>query len=276
MSSKKRRDIPRFGQAIIETHCHLDYLEEEALPEALNSAAEVGIERIVTIAVSPDNLDTVRRLAQGHPQVWCTQGIHPHEAAQYDDDVEARILAGCQASTRVVAIGEIGLDYYYDHADRAVQRQVFARQLALAAQLQLPVVIHSRDADADMQAILEEHVGDLPRRGVIHSFSSGLGLAEYCIDAGFYLGYNGMVTFNSADNVREAVALTPLEQLVLETDAPYLTPVPYRGRPNAPHFLPFVAERIAQIKELPIEQMLTAAYRNSLALFFPAPQGTAA
>lgn len=273
MSAKQRRDIPRYGKPIIETHCHLDYLAEGDLPETLRQAQAVGVERVVTIAVSPDNLATVRALADANVQIWCTQGIHPHEAAQYSQAVDDEIRRYC-SHPRVVAVGEIGLDYYYDHADRQVQREVFARQLQIAADNNLPVVIHSRDADEDMQAILTEHLAGLTGPGVIHSFSSGIALAEFCIDAGFMLGFNGMVTFRNADNVREAVAATPLDQILLETDAPYLTPVPYRGRTNAPCYLPFIAETIADVKNLPIDSLLDAAYANSQRLFFSGPQAT--
>lgn len=276
MAKSKRREIPRFRCAIIETHCHLDYLDPADLEEELRVAREHGIERIVTIAVSPDNLDTVRELASACSDVYCTQGVHPHEAEAFNDDVAARIRAA-GADRRVVAIGEIGLDYYYDHADRDVQRDAFARQLAMASQLDLPVVIHTRDADEDTQAILTEHLPHLRRRGVIHSFSSGLALAEFCLDAGFMLGFNGMATFRNADNVRHAVTLTPLDRLVLETDAPYLTPVPYRGRTNGPRYLPFIAEKIAEIKDVEIEKLLTHCLANSERLFFSrGPAGTAA
>ncbi|MHA7816641.1 MAG: TatD family hydrolase [Pseudohaliea sp.] len=268
MSKKQRRAIPRFATPIVETHCHLDYLGEAGLGETLAAAADVGIERVVTIAVAPDNLATVRRIAEADARVWCTQGIHPHEAGSYDDAVEAAIREGA-AHPRVVAIGEIGLDYYYDHTDRGAQRDAFARQLALAAELALPVVIHSRDADEDTEAILGEHLPGLSRRGVIHSFTSGAGLAGFALDAGFYLGFNGITTFRNADNVRAIVELTPVEQLLLETDAPYLTPVPYRGTTNAPCYLPFVAEKIAELKGLPVEELLAIARRSSYALFFP-------
>ena len=272
MSKPARRDIPRFHCPIVETHCHLDYLDADALADELAAARAQGVERIITIAVSPDNLDTVRALAAAQDRVFCTQGIHPHEAASWNEHVATRVREAT-ADARVVAIGEIGLDYYYDHADRAVQRRVFAAQLAIAAETQLPVVIHSRDADADMQAILAEHLPALTRRGVIHSFSSGLGLAEFAIDAGFMLGYNGMVTFRSADNVRAAVAITPTNAILLETDAPYLTPVPYRGRSNAPRYLPFVAETVAQVKSLPVETLLEACLANSERLFFAGQDG---
>lgn len=265
--SRKRRDIPRFDQPLIETHCHLDYLKDQPLEAVLDQAATVGVERIVTIAVSPDNLDTVRELAERWPRVWCTQGVHPHQAVEYDDAAEARIRTALD-HTRVLAVGEIGLDYYYEHSERAVQQVAFERQLQLAVDHALPVVIHTREADADTRAILADFVDRMPRKGVIHSFTSGPELAEYCLDAGFCLGFNGICTFNKAENVRDVVRLTPLEQLLLETDSPYLTPVPYRGRENAPFYLPFVAEKIAEIKAVSVEQVLEQCYRNSLRLFF--------
>jgi TatD DNase family protein len=273
MSKKQRRAIPRFATPIVETHCHLDYLGEAALAGTLAAAADAGIERVITIAVAADNLTTVRRIADADTRVWCTQGIHPHEAGSYDEAVEAAIREGAH-HPRVVAIGEIGLDYYYDHADRGAQRDAFARQLALAAELALPVVIHSRDADEDTEAILSEHLPafrstGLASPGVIHSFTSGQRLAEFALASGFYLGFNGITTFRNADNVRAIVELTPVEQLLLETDAPYLTPVPYRGTSNAPCYLPFVAEKIAELKGLPVEELLAIARRSSYALFFP-------
>lgn len=267
MSKKKRREIPRFDTPIIETHCHLDYLDADALQSSLAKSHDVGVERIITIAVSPDNLDTVQALTQVSPTIWGTQGIHPHEAGSYCDGVEAQIKAGL-AQPRILAVGEIGLDYYYDHADRAVQRQVFERQLQVAVDTDLPVVIHTRDADEDTRAILANFSGLLRRKGVIHSFTSGLPLAQWCLAEGFMLGFNGIATFNRADNVREVIAATPVEQALLETDAPYLTPVPYRGRPNAPYYLPFIAEQVASTMELAVEELLGQVYRNSLALFF--------
>lgn len=268
MSTRKRRDIPIYATPLIETHCHLDYLDQEQLAQTLARSREVGIERIVTIAVSAANLDRVYALTRAAEDIWGTQGIHPHEAESYDSTVADTIRAR-GTDPRIVAVGEIGLDYFYDHADRAVQRQVFAAQLALAVELNLPVVIHTREADDDTRAILGEFSRDLGRKGVIHSFTSGLALAEFCLDEGFMLGFNGITTFNRADNVREVVAATPLDRLVLETDSPYLTPAPYRGRPNAPFYLPFVAERVAEVKGIAVEDLLRAVRHNSLALFFP-------
>jgi len=267
MNQTPRREIPRFASPIVETHCHLDYLEQTELASVLQRSADAGVERIITIAVSADNLDRVMALTRSSPMIWGTQGIHPHDAAGFDANVESTIRAHA-ADARILAIGEIGLDYYYDHADRAVQRAVFERQLQLAAELDLPVVIHTREADDDTRDILKNAGSALTRRGVIHSFTSSLSLAEFCLGQGYCLGFNGIATFNRADNVREVVAATPLGQLLLETDAPYLTPVPYRGKPNAPYYLPFIAEAIASVKQLDVEVLLQQTYHNSLRVFF--------
>jgi TatD DNase family protein len=268
MSKKKRRDIPVFQTPIIETHCHLDYLEGEELESTLSRSRDVGIERIVTIAVSPGNLALVRKMASSLPNVWGTQGIHPHEAESFDDKVCAEIEEGLQEE-RIVAVGEIGLDYYYDHATPQIQREVFEKQLQIASDNELPVVIHTREADEDTLGILRNFSNSLPAKGVIHSFTSGIPLAEFCLNEGFSLGFNGITTFNKADNVRDVVNITPVEQLLLETDAPYLTPVPYRGKTNAPYYLPFIAEFLAELKQLEIEEFLRITHSNSMRLFFP-------
>ncbi|EIJ34552.1 TatD family hydrolase [Thiothrix nivea] len=265
----KKRAIPIFSHPIIETHCHLDYLEGEALETALQAAQAVNVERIITIGVSPDNLEAVMALAQQYPQVWGTQGIHPHDANDYNNAVETQIRANA-LHDKIVAIGEIGLDYHYDYSDRTKQRTAFERQLQIAIDLDLPIVVHTREADADTQAILANFVGQMPKRGVIHSFTSGQALAEYCLGEGFCIGFNGISTFKAADNVRDIIALTPLEQILLETDAPYLTPVPYRGHKNEPKYLPFIAEQVAQVKGITPDELLPQVWRNSMAVFFPA------
>ena len=263
----KKRDIPVFDHPIIETHCHLDYLEGEVLAAALHAAQAVNVERVLTIGVSPDNLHKVMALVENHPQVWGTQGIHPHDANDYTAEVEAQIRSNA-LHAKILAIGEIGLDYYYDHSDRAKQRAAFENQLQIAIDLNLPVVIHTRDADEDMTAILRNFVGQMPKRGVIHSFTSSKTLAEYCLSEGFCLGFNGISTFKAADNVREIIDLTPVEHILFETDAPYLTPVPYRGHKNEPKYLPFIAEQVAQVKGVTLDALLPQVWQNSMALFW--------
>ena len=172
--SKKRREIPVFDHPIIETHCHLDYLKDRPLEDTLEQSRQVNIERVITIAVSPDNLAAVRELSQAKEWVYGTQGIHPHEAEKYNDQVEEEIRTHAQ-NEKIVAVGEIGLDYFYDKADRATQRDVFRRQLQIACDNDRPVVIHSREADDETIEILKEFETSLKRRGVIHSFTSGPG-----------------------------------------------------------------------------------------------------
>jgi TatD DNase family protein len=261
----KKRDIPVFNYPIIETHCHLDYLKETELTQVLTDAQAVGVEKIVTIAVSPDNLKTVRDLT-AHDMIFGTQGVHPHDAEKFTEQTAAEIRK-YGASEKIVAIGEIGLDYFYDHADRAIQRKVFEQQLAIAVELDQPIVVHTREADADTQAILKNFSSQLKRKGVIHSFTSGLSLAEFCLNEGFMLGFNGIITFNKAENVRDVLRATPLDQLVVETDAPYLTPAPYRGKQNESKYLPFIIEKISEVKELSIEAVLEQTYANANRLF---------
>ncbi|MBU2864452.1 TatD family hydrolase [Reinekea forsetii] len=261
----KKREIPVFNLPIIETHCHLDYLKDSELNEVVSDAQAIGVEKIVTIAVSPDNLSTVRSLTQ-HDIIFGTQGVHPHDAEKFTPETAQEIREYGKAD-KIVAIGEIGLDYFYDHADRAVQRKVFEEQLAIAVELNQPIVVHTREADADTQAILKNFAPQLKRKGVIHSFTSGLPLAEFCLEQGFMLGFNGIITFNKVENVRDVLRATPIEQLVVETDAPYLTPVPYRGKQNESKYLPFIIEKIAEVKELTVEQVLQYSYANSNRLF---------
>ena len=263
----KKIPIPVFNHPIIETHCHLDYLEGDSLQAALDSAKAVNVERMITIAVSPDNLEKVIQLAQNHEQVWGTQGIHPHDAKDYNAAVEAQIRANA-LHPKMLAIGEIGLDYFYDHSDRIAQRKAFESQLQIAIDLELPIVVHTRDADEDTQAILQNFVGQMKKRGVIHSFTSGKALAEYCLGEGFCLGFNGISTFKPAENVREIIGITPVEQILFETDAPYLTPVPYRGQKNEPKYLPFIVEQVAKVKGLEVEALLPQVWGNSLRVFW--------
>jgi TatD DNase family protein len=267
MSKKNKRPIPVFDHPIIETHCHLDYLDAEDLNSVLEKSSAHGIEKIITIAVSPDNLDKVIALVTNNTQIFGSQGVHPHDASKFSAACLEKIKTNL-TNEKILAVGEIGLDYFYEHSEREVQKKVFEQQLQLAADNDYPIIVHTRDADEDTQAILKNFSPLLKRKGVIHSFSSSLPLAEFCLAEGFHLGFNGMVTFKKAENVRDAVSLCPIEQLLLETDSPYLTPDPYRGRQNAPFFLPFIAEKIAAIKNLEIDVLLKQCHQNSESLFF--------
>ena len=267
MGKSKRREIPKFSLPLIETHCHLDYLKEQDIVTTLEFSRAVGIETLITISVSVDNIDAAFKTAKNHEDVYCSQGIHPHEAKTWSDNVEKTILSNVQGHKEVVAIGEIGLDFYYNKSPKEKQRDVFEQQMEIAAKLDLPVIIHSRKADSESIEVLKHYASKLKKKGVIHSFTSGEALARKALDLGFYLGFNGIITFKNADKVRDIVRLCPLEHILLETDAPFLTPVPYRGRENAPFYLPFVAEKLAEIKGVSIETLLESTKNNSLRLF---------
>lgn len=266
MPATSRHEVPVFSTPLIETHCHLDYLKQDTTSAIIAHAHAHGIAKIITIAVEPENLATVLDLVSAHEQVYGTQGVHPHSADLYSEAVGTEIAHGAK-HPKILAIGEIGLDYHYDNSPRAQQRRAFTAQLDIALATDLPIVVHTRDADADTMAIFKEYSGR-GLRGVIHSFTSSPELAAFCVEEGFYLGFNGIVSFNKADNVRAVLAQTPLERVLLETDAPYLTPVPFRGKENAPFYLPWVAQKVAEVKGVSIDEVAETTTANAQRLFF--------
>lgn len=251
---------------IIETHCHLDYLKNKPLDEILSEAKSNGISKLITISVEPDNLDTAFELSQTHNNIFCTQGIHPHDAKLSSNEALEKIESR-QRESKVVAVGEIGLDYHYDNSPREIQKKVFEQQLDIAIRTEKPVVIHSRDADEDMIKILTKKSPQMKLKGVIHSFTSGPDLAKHAINLGFYLGFNGIITFKNAHEVREIVKLCPLNRILLETDSPFLTPVPHRGKENSPTYLPYILSKVAEIKALSEDEVARVCLKNSKELF---------
>jgi TatD DNase family protein len=250
----------------IETHCHLDYLKAEPLEEIRRKIKEAGITKVITIGVDPNNLDSVMALSQNHEEIYFTQGIHPHDAKEATD-VEFQKIITRSTMPKMVAVGEIGLDYHYNNSPPDIQRTVFEKQLQLACDHDLPVVIHTREADDDTRDILKNFSSKLKRKGVVHSFTSSKELAEFVLGEGFYLGFNGIITFKKAENVQEVVKITPPEQILFETDSPFLTPVPHRGKENAPFYLPFVAAKIAELKGMDLEVLKAQVLKNSLNCF---------
>jgi TatD DNase family protein len=268
--SKKKREIPTLELPIIETHFHLDMLKSMSREEVVAKTRLHNIEKMITISTSPANLDEVITISEAFPEIYCTQGLHPHEGSEWNDEVKAHVLrnlADPKKNKKIVAVGEIGLDFYYSKSPRDEQLKAFEEQLQIAIDFNLPVVIHSRDADLDTIAVLKNFSTTLKRKGVIHSFTSGLELARFALNENFCLGYNGIITFKNAENVRDALRITPLEKILLETDSPFLTPDPYRGFENAPYYLPFIAEKIAEVKGVDLDTILKNCYKNSIELF---------
>ena len=266
MSDKKSKDIPKFSEGLIETHCHLDYLKDLSTEEIVNKSKEYHVEKIITIAVSPDNLDAVIALTQEHDCVFGTQGIHPHDAKFFNQEVLQKVANNLK-EPKIVAVGEIGLDYHYDNSPRQLQMDAFKRQLIIAINHQKPVVIHTREAEDDTVQILNELAPKLARKGVIHSFTSTPELAKTVLALGFHIGFNGIITFKNAQNVRDIVELTPLDRILIETDSPFLAPIPHRGKENAPFNLPFVAAKIAEIKNISVDEVLRVTTENAKNLF---------
>jgi TatD DNase family protein len=266
---KKATDFHQAPLAVTDTHCHLDYLlKERPLEEILHECDLQNVKRVITIAVSSQNLSFVDETTKKNDHVFGSLGIHPHEADNTTEDVVELVENLCKNNNKIVAIGEIGLDYYYNKSTPEKQKVIFSAFLKLASRLNLPVIIHSRDADHDMAEILRTHAKNLTKKGVIHSFTSSPELAKEAIDLGMYLGFNGIITFKNAQNVRDVLLATPLERIVVETDAPFLTPIPFRGRTNFPYLVPLVAKYIAELKGVTEIEMLKILERNTTQLFF--------
>ena len=222
-----------------DSHCHLPY--EGVGVEQIDAARAAGVARIVTIGTDREESQRAIEVAAAHDDVWATVGLHPHDAS-----AGVETVADLIGQPKVVAIGECGLDYHYDNSPRELQREAFAAQIALAHEHGLALVVHTRDAWDDTFAILAE--AGVPDRTVLHCFSGGPTEARRALDAGMFLSFSGIVTFKNAADVREAAALCPLDRLLVETDAPFLAPVPHRGRPNTPAFVPLVGEAVATVR----------------------------
>ena len=246
-----------------DTHCHLnhpDFASDAA--QVWNRAREVGVLHAIVVGYDLASSESALQVAAQFEGCWASVGIHPHDALQCDENA-LRGLQRMASQPRVVAIGEIGLDYYRNLSPEAIQRQAFEAQLRLALQLQLPVIIHCRDAYDDLLDILSLY----SLRGVLHCFSGDLHHARRAVEMGWYLGIGGVVTFKNAHTLREVVQQTPVENLLLETDAPYLAPMPYRGKRNEPAYIPLIAQTVALLKSLPLEELAMATTQNMYRLF---------
>ena len=228
---------------LIDSHCHLQHFAPDERLAALERARERGVEGFLVPAVHLGEAEDLLRFCESEPGVWCALGVHPHDAKEWHDGDEAR-LRDLLAHPRAVAVGECGLDFFYDHAPRDVQEHVFRAQIAVALELDLPVVVHNRESNEAMMTILENPA----YRGLkvdLHSFAGGLAMARRAVALGCWFGFSGMVTFPRADNVREVLPEIPRDRILVETDTPYLAPVPHRGKRNEPAWVVEVAERLA-------------------------------
>ncbi len=233
---------------LIDSHCHIDGEQfDDDRDEVVERAREAGVAAMLNIGTGDPHSDDFRRavaVAEKYDNVYASVGIHPHDAKLYDDNAEQH-LTELAASQKVIAWGEIGLDYYYDHSPRNVQRDVFRRQIRTARELDLPIIIHSRDADNETVEILTAECSHEGFRGIMHCFGGTAAMAEALMPLGFLISFAGNVTFKKADNLRDAARVVPLDRLLIETDCPFLTPVPFRGKRNEPAFVVHTAAFLA-------------------------------
>ena len=244
---------------LIDSHCHLNYLDD---PEAaIHRAREAGVTACLCISVDEAGFTGVKALADVHADVWATAGVHPDAAQGNLDWIEQALV-----DERVVAVGETGLDYLHagTATDQARQREAFALQLGLGVKHQMPVVVHTRQAEQDTLNLLRAHQGVA---GVLHCFTESWSMAKQALDLGFYISISGIVTFKNAANVREVAAKVPAERLLIETDAPWLAPVPRRGKINEPAFVAHTAEFLAGLRDTPVERLRTETAENFVRLF---------
>lgn len=245
---------------LFDSHCHLtDEQFAGEVAAVIERAQENGVTRLVTISSNPDDTEAALKLAHEFENVWTTSGIHPHNAADYGKDAISQV-ADLASDDRVVAIGECGLDYYYDNSPRGAQRRALRRQIELADDLALPLIIHCREADDDMISILREVEGEV--FGVLHCFDGSAELLDAGIEAGWMISFSGMITFKKFD--KEAMVRTvPPDQLLIETDSPYLAPMPNRGKRNEPAFVRNVAEVVGRMRGEPLEEVAAITYANA-------------
>jgi TatD DNase family protein len=249
---------------LVDSHCHLDFSDFAPERDAVIARAfAAGIGTMLTICTRLDQFDGVRAIAEADPRIWCSVGAHPHEAQDHAELLADQLLA-LAAHPRVIGIGETGLDFHYNLSPRDVQSGVFRAHIAASQQSGLPLIIHAREADAEIAAILR---GEAPPPGVLHCFTGTRALAEAALDLGFYISISGIVTFRNADDLRGIVRDLPLDRLLVETDAPYLAPVPYRGKRNEPAFVAATAAAVAVLKGIDSEALAAATTANFFRLF---------
>jgi len=252
---------------LIDSHCHLDYFGEDELPDILRRAAEAGVGEMVTIGTRLHASDRVLSIAEAHPNVWCTVGQHPHDAGEAPD-VAAEAIAELAGHPRVIGIGESGLDHFYDRSPREAQQASFRQHIRAARLAGVPLVIHARDADAEIERILQEERdqgGDFAF--LLHCFSSSRGLAEAGVAMGGYVSFSGILTFPKSIELMDIARDLPAERLLVETDAPYLAPVPRRGKRNEPGFVAYTAEVLARVRGLEPAALAELTTRNFRRLF---------
>jgi len=261
---------------LIDSHCHLDF-SELATDESgvLARARTAGVGGMLTIGTRLDQFERVRAIAERHDNVWCSVGVHPHEAKEEGQRTPDRLIEAARHA-KVVGIGETGLDFFYEHSPREEQAESFRAHIAASRQTGLPLIVHTRDADAETGDILEEEYAKGAFPGLIHCFSSGRSVAERALALGLYVSISGIVTFKAAEDLRTIVRDLPLDRLLVETDAPYLAPIPKRGKTNEPAYVAHTAAKVAELKGVSLAELEAATTDNFFRLFTKAERSRCA
>lgn len=247
---------------LIDTHTHIDMENfADRFDEVMQTAKDYGVEKVVIPGVEPSGFDRIIKLCEEYPDVYGAVGVHPEELNSYNEEAENKIKELLKHK-KIIAVGEIGLDYYWDKSQIEKQKEIFERQILIAKQAQKPILVHDREAHLDSFEILKK--SNAAEIGVVmHCFSGSPEFAQQCINEGFYIAIGGVVTFKNAKKVKEVAKTVPLDKLLLETDAPYMTPVPFRGKENQPAYVKFVAEEIAQLRGVSFEEIAEATTANA-------------
>ncbi|MDQ5845851.1 MAG: TatD family hydrolase [Acidobacteriota bacterium] len=255
----------------VDSHAHIDGPEFDAdRDEVIQRARDAGVSTILNVGTGDPHTGAFERaveLAEKHDGIYAAVGVHPHDARVYDDAAEKKIRSLADGSSRVIAWGEIGLDFHYDNSPRDVQMEVFTRQLRAARDLRLPVIIHTREAEHETIEILRAEWQESGLPGIMHCFSGSSELAQDALELGFLISFSGIITFKKADALKDISRQIPLDKLLIETDCPYLTPVPYRGKRNEPAYVVEVARCLAELREVTLEEIEQITERNFSAVF---------
>ena len=261
---------------LVDSHCHLDFKEfDDDRDDVLARAKAAGVELMVTISTKITEAEKIIKLSETSEALVCSVGIHPHEAGR-EPETNAAQLVALAKHEKVVGIGETGLDYFYEHSPRDAQQRNFRAHIAASRKSRLPLIVHARDADEDTADILEDEMGKGEYPGLIHCFTAGPELARRALDIGFYISISGIATFKNATDLRETIKAVPFERLLVETDAPFLAPVPHRGKRNEPSFVADTAAMLAELKGVSTEELARITSDNFFTLFSKAKRPSGA
>jgi len=257
---------------LVDSHCHLDFPDFAGkVDDVVKRAGDAGIGLMLTISTKVSEFDRIRALAERYDNVYCSVGIHPHEAAT-EPAIDTARLTELSRHPKVVGIGETGLDYFYEHSPREQQQRSFRSHIAAARETGLPLIVHTRDADEDMADILSDEMGKGAFTGLLHCFSSSDALARRALELNLFISFSGIVTFKNAESLRDTARHVPLDRILVETDAPFLAPIPNRGKTNEPSFVVHTAAKVAELKNISSDALAEATSENFLRLFTRVPR----